>query len=87
VWHSSAAAGIPWAPEALGRLARKELEGVGDPSAGEWEEWTGKAFHLRRRLTADEARTTGPVVDVRGTPEEAARLAPVAHFLPAWYSE
>lgn len=33
------------------------------------------AFHVRRRLAAGEAKVTGPVADIRGTSEAAARAA------------
>jgi hypothetical protein len=57
------------------RRALAELDGLGDPAAGEWREWSGSAFHLRRRLTVAEQAAVGPVVDVRGTPEAAERVA------------
>jgi hypothetical protein len=65
--------------------AVRQLNGVGDPAAGEWREWSGRAFHLRRRLTAREARTVGPVLDVRATPEarqRAQRLGDLLRFAP-----
>jgi hypothetical protein len=83
VWHASAA---PFATAPvrshLRDCAREALEGVGDESLGEWEEWTGFAFHVRRRLTAVEQGSL-EVVDVRGTAEAARRLAVVRRFLPA----
>jgi hypothetical protein len=63
------------------------LVGVGDTTLGEWQEWTGKAYHIRRRLTDAEAALVGPVVDVRGTPEAERRLARVRHRLPKGYTE
>lgn len=48
----------------------------------QWEEWTGRAFHLRRRLTAEEQANVGPAVDCRGTPEWGRRFAAVEHLLP-----
>ena len=48
------------------------LSGVGDESQ-EWEEWTGYALHIRRRLTDEEAEPIGEVLDIRGTPEARAR--------------
>ena len=59
------------------------LDGVGDPTLGQWEEWTGKAFHVRRRLTPAEACAVGPVVDIRGTPEQHRRFKRVRAALPA----
>ena len=57
----------------LEREAERHLAGVGDPSLGEWREWTGKAFHIRRRLSAREERQTGPAIDIRRTPEAIER--------------
>lgn len=53
---------------------------------GEWREWSGRAFHLRRRLSAREQRDVGPVVDVRGSDEarrRAQRLGPWLAYAPA----
>lgn len=52
---------------------------------GEWREWTGRAFHLRRRLSVREQRGVGPVVDIRSTPEarrRAERLGQMLAFAP-----
>lgn len=57
------------------RRALAELDGLGDPGLGEWREWSGAAFHLRRRLSPDEERRVGPAVDVRHTPEAVRRAA------------
>lgn len=57
------------------RRAEKELAGLGDPTLGEWREWTGRAFHLKRRLTSDEQARVGPVLDIRRTVEAARRAA------------
>ncbi len=85
VWHASAAStgalsGL--GAEFLERKAREALEGVGDASLGEWTEWTGVAFHVRRRLTAEEQATVGPVVDVRGTKEAQQRMESAWPDLP-----
>jgi hypothetical protein len=75
VWHAS----VAQAPDsrlsvaALRNVALTMLESVGDANAGEWHHWSGRAFHVRRRLSAAEIELTGPAVDVRGTPEARAR--------------
>jgi hypothetical protein len=86
VWHVSIASpGIPIQAE-LRTNAHRQLHGVGDPALGQWEEWTGRAFHLRRRLSDREAVQVGPVVDVRCTPEamrRAERLGERLRLAPA----
>lgn len=32
------------------------LAGVGSVDSGQWEDWTGRAFHIRRRLSEAEQR-------------------------------
>lgn len=75
VWHASVASlGTRRLGERdLRRMARKVLDGVGDRMMGEWEEWTGRAFHIRRRLAPWEQASVGPVVDIRGTDEARTR--------------
>jgi hypothetical protein len=76
--------GIPLRAD-LERQAEKELEGVGDARLGEWREWTGKAFHIRRRLSEAEQEPVGPVMDIRGTQEavmRASRLGPMLRLAP-----
>lgn len=68
--------------KALRELALQALEGVGDEVAGQWEEFTGKAFHVRRRLTLEEQTPIGPAVDVRGTREALNRLNAVRIVMP-----
>jgi hypothetical protein len=68
--------------KALRELALSALEGVGDEVAGQWEEFTGKAFHIRRRLTLEEQMPIGPAVDVRGTQEALNRINAVRIVLP-----
>jgi hypothetical protein len=88
VWHASAApykSTFSPSKHELRALALKALEGVGDASLGQWEEWTGKAFHVRRRLSAEEQKDVGPVVDVRGTQEafeRAIRARKIAPYIP-----
>ena len=60
-------------PDDLKLVALRMLQGVGDAERGEWHQWTGVAYHLRRRLTeAEQARGVGEAIDLRGT-EEARR--------------
>jgi hypothetical protein len=83
VWHASAAASALDRSE-LRKRAFRALEGVGAKELGEWEEWTGRAFHIRRRLSAEEEAITGPVVDIRGTKdalERVERLLQASPFL------
>jgi len=84
VWHASAAplSGWPTDRSFLRSRAYEALAGVGDTNAGEWEDWTGRAFHLRRRLTDVEQVQVGDVLDIRGTKEAEARRALVLRFLP-----
>jgi len=73
------------AESTLRRMALAAIDGVGDAELGQWEEM-GRAFHVRRRLTAEEAEMVGEVVDIRGTPEARRRLRSVSHLLPAGWS-
>lgn len=79
VWHASVAGTIP---AILRSVALQQLEGVGDREH-EWHEWTGRAYHIRRRLTAAEQEQTGPAVDCRGTAEWNRRYSDAAHKLPS----
>ena len=63
-------------------IAYRHLAGVGDRSK-EWTEFTGRAFHLRRRLTAEEQTVIGDAIDCRGTEEGVLRLAAIRASLPA----
>jgi len=88
VWHVSISARPDSHPIVadLKREAYRQLNGVGDPDLGQWEEWTGRAYHLRRRLSAKEQGRVGPVVDIRRTPEawtRAERLGDRLLFAPA----
>lgn len=84
VWHCSAAGGSVFRLRAAVRL---ELSGVGDASLGEWTERSPHAFHLRRRLSADEQLLVGDVVDVRGIDEGRSRFLAMRAYLPAWFTE
>lgn len=55
--------------------------------AGQWEEQSENVFHLRRRLTEEEALPIGPVIDVRGTREATDRLLAVSMWLPRQWFE
>jgi hypothetical protein len=86
VWHVSVASqGIPYGRTALEAQAERELEQVGDAGRGEWREWSGRAFHLRRRLSESEEAMVGPVMDIRGTDEarrRAKRLGRLLAYVP-----
>lgn len=69
-------------PESLMRLAMRSLHGVGSRERGEWHDWTGKAYHVRRRLSAKEQLQVGEVLDVRGTAEAMERFAAIKSVLP-----
>lgn len=73
VWHASTASHLA-VHATLARMARRALRDVGDADFGEWHHWTGRAYHLRRRLSADEAARVGTVRDIRGTTEARDRL-------------
>lgn len=79
MWHTSVKAFGPETDRGLRRMADRVLDGVGDARLGEWAERHG-AFHLRRRLSAKEALTVGPVIDVRRTDEAIRRAAPLAEL-------
>jgi len=82
VWHSSVAptAGHIVLKPTLEARALKALEGVGD-RAHEWHQWSGFAYHIRRRLTPEEVTWPEEVRDIRGTPEAAARYQRMAQVL------
>jgi len=42
---------------------------------GEWEHMGDIAYHVRRRLTSDEQRKVGDVIDIRGTRDASDRHA------------
>lgn len=88
VWHASAASKQIALPiNFLQQCALTALEGVGDASKGQWEEWTGNAYHIRRRLTDQEQARVGEVEDIRGTEEQERRWLAVRPFLPAQYRD
>lgn len=61
-------------PPLLREIALKELDGVGDAGIGQWEEWTGTAFHIRRRMRPSEQEQVGKPIDIRGTKEFDRRV-------------
>lgn len=86
VWHASVASRGLAIPSVLEAECDRQLSGVGDARLGEWREWSGRAFHVRRRLSDREQRDVGPVVDVRRTPEarrRADRLGSLLTHVPA----
>ena len=64
--------------------AERQLQGVGDATAGEWREVGGIAVHLRRRLTPAEMARGGivDICDVRGTADATRRIERVRPLLP-----
>lgn len=83
VWHASVAptAGHIVLKTTLHQRALTALTGVGD-RAHEWHQWTGFAYHIRRRLTPQEQAQVGEVRDIRGTPEAQERYDRCAMLLP-----
>lgn len=83
VWHASVS--FPFCRDEdepiLRALALAELAGVGDP-ATDRHEWTGRAYHVRRRLTAEEQAGIGPALDCRGTAEWSKRYYGAVRELP-----
>ena len=67
---------IALTPDDLKLVALRMLQGVGEAASGEWHEFTGVAYHLRRRLTAaEQARGVGDACDLRGTDEMRRRYS------------
>lgn len=89
MWHASVhrlgTRTVAGREEELLALCFAALDGVGDPSLGEWVEVGEVAMHLRRRLTPAEQAPIGPAVDVRGTPEHQRRMNRARRFLPAGF--
>ena len=63
------------------RRAEQALAGLGAPELGEWRQWTGAAYHLRRRLDPAEQQRVGPVIDIRRTAEAARRARALGQLL------
>jgi hypothetical protein len=81
VWHASVSARFP-IRDVCRREVLRQLDGLGDASLGEWGEWSGDAYYIRRRLSVREQVSVGPVVDVRFTPEAVERLQLFALAVP-----
>ena len=91
MWHASVSpiGGVPTERNRAQLFAEAEaaLSGVGDAALGEWREVGDKAVHIRRRLTVEEARTVGPVVDLRGQREALSRLWRAQQWMPLeWWA-
>lgn len=83
VWHASVSGRLrPF--EDMKRAALEALRGVGDEALGQWEEHSGRAYHVRRRLSDSERKLAGDLlmVDIRGTPEYGVRRAAMQRYLP-----
>ena len=63
-------------------MAFEILDDYGDASAGEWTEDRPRAFHLRRRLSAQEQEIVGDAVDCRETDEGVKRFQAIKSVLP-----
>ena len=76
MWHASVKT-YAGAPALAREMAERALTGVGDLKAGEWRHDRPQAYHLRRRLSAEELQLAGglSVRDIRGSPEERKRFA------------
>lgn len=68
--------------QALRQYALEALSGVGDADKGQWEEWSGTAYHIKRRLSLGEQQQIGDTKDIRGTREAEDRWKAVLRFLP-----
>ncbi len=84
MWHASAAPLEGWNPDKhfLRRCALDALKGVGDSDAGQFEEFSGYAYHVKRRLSPEEQAQVGDAIDIRGTPEAEKRHMAIRQHLP-----
>jgi hypothetical protein len=89
VWHVSIGSRIALPLEFVRHLAEKHLDGVGDASLGEWEEFNEdvQVLHLKRRLSAKEQEAVGEAIDIRGTDEQETRWLKVRQYLPDGYKD
>lgn len=76
--------GYPPDEHFLRRYALDALQGVGDANLGQWIEWAGTYYHVRRRLSYKEQQIVGEAKDIRGTQEAFERHETVKCYLPAW---
>lgn len=84
MWHVSVApkVGMLMGKNFARVIGLNVLKGVGDEEAGQWEEVGKRAYHIRRRLSAEEAEPIGPARDLRGTKEGEIRLMAIAKICP-----
>lgn len=87
MWHCSVASprmvlSKRTASGALREMAYEMLDGFGCASAGEWTEDRPRAFHLRRRLSAEEQTRVGEAIDCRTTVEAQQRYDAMKPMLP-----
>lgn len=89
MWHVSIGSRLVLPLDFVRHLAQKHLEGVGDTTRGEWEEFNADArvFHLKRRLSEKEQESVGDAIDIRNTPEQEKRWLKVRQYLPDGYKQ
>lgn len=75
--------GYPSDEQFLRRYVLDALEGVGNASLGQWMEWTGQYYHVRRRLSYKEQQSIGEAMDIRGTDEATERRKAVECYIPS----
>lgn len=61
----------------------KALHDVGDASRGQWEEWSGTVYHVKRRLSSEEQAVVGEAKDIRGTQEAEERRQAMQCYVPS----
>ena len=73
--------------------ALNALSGVGDAQLGEWTEvgsmlpFGMNVYHLRRRLSEQEASRVDGVRDIRNTPDADRRYERMRRYLPSWWKD
>ena len=63
-------------------MALGALKGVGAAELGEWERWSGEAYHVKRRLREEEQGQVGEAMDIRGSQEAEQRRVAMVRYLP-----